>query len=140
VIVRPAGPDDREAWAAMRARLWPEEDPEALAEELPDAVEIGFVAEAEGRPVGFIELAVRNYAEGANGPAPYVEGIWVEPDRRRRGVARALLAAAEEWARREGYGHLGSDALLDNEASDAWHRAAGFAEVERLVVFGKRID
>jgi len=140
VIVRPPGPDDREAWAAMRARLWPDEDPAALAAELADARDAAFVAEAEGRPVGFIELAVRNYAEGATGPAPYVEGIWVEADHRRRGVARALLAAAEAWARGQGYGHLGSDALLGNEASHAWHRAAGFAEVERLVVFGKRID
>jgi aminoglycoside 6'-N-acetyltransferase I len=140
VIVRPARPEDREAWAAMRARLWPDEDPQELAAELADAREADFVAEAKGRLVGFVELAVRNYAEGATGPAPYVEGIWVEPDHRRRGVASALLAAAEGWARAQGFGHLGSDALIDNEASHAWHHAAGFVEVERLVVFGKRID
>ena len=88
--------------------------------------------------IGFAEASIRDYAEGASpGPAAYLEGIWVEPEWRRRGVARALLAAIEAWARREGLAHLGSDALLDNEASHGWHAAAGFEEVERLVVFGK---
>jgi aminoglycoside 6'-N-acetyltransferase I len=66
--------------------------------------------------------------------------MFVEEPHRRRGIAGALLAAAERWTRYRGLGWLGSDALLDNHLSHAWHRAAGFAEVERLVVFGKRLD
>jgi aminoglycoside 6'-N-acetyltransferase I len=137
LIVRRAAEADFPAWAAMRRKLWPDEDPVALETELPSLTYAGFVAEEEGRLIGFAEVAVRNYAEGADGPAGYLEGIWVEPDRRRQGVARVLLAAAEEWTRQQGLSHFGSDALLDNEVSHAWHKAAGFAEVERLVVFGK---
>jgi aminoglycoside 6'-N-acetyltransferase I len=137
MIVRPAIAADFPAWAAMRRRLWPDCEPSELEAEPPA---FGLVAEAEGRLIGFAEASVRNYAEGAPpGPAAYLEGIWVEPEHRRRGVARALLAAVEAWARRQGLAHLGSDALLDNELSHRWHGAAGFGEVERLVVFGKSL-
>jgi aminoglycoside 6'-N-acetyltransferase I len=85
-------------------------------------------------------VSVRSVAEGCPpGPAAFLEGIWIEPEHRRRGVARALLAAAEAWARERGLSHLASDALLDNEASHAWHRAAGFAEEVRLVAFSKKL-
>jgi aminoglycoside 6'-N-acetyltransferase I len=121
----------------MRQRLWP--DCEAAELELEPPL-FSLVAEAEGRLIGFAEASVRNYAEGAPpGPAGYLEGIWVEPEWRRRGVARDLLSAVEAWARREGLTHLGSDALIDNAGSHRWHLAAGFGEVERLVVFGKTL-
>ena len=135
MIVRPATEADVPAWAAMRQRLWPDCEPGELEREPPP---LGLVAEAEGRLVGFAEASVRGFAEGAPpGPAAYLEGIWVEPEHRRLGVATALLAAVERWARAQGLVHLGSDALLDNAASHRWHAAAGFGEVERLVVFGK---
>lgn len=143
MIVREVTAADHPQWAAMRASLWPDEDPKELASELAgmfrlDPPYIVYVAEADGQQIGFIELWVRSYAEGGPPePAAYVEGLWVEPTHRRAGVATALLAKAEEWARRQKFKWLGSDALLGNAESHAWHRAAGFAEVERLVVFGK---
>lgn len=137
MIVRPATEADRPAWAEMRLRLWPEAD--ALDSE-PGPPPAGFVAEEEGQLVGFAEASLRNYAEGAPpGPTAYLEGIWVEPERRRRGVGRALLAAVEAWAIEQGSSWLGSDALLDNDLSHRWHSAAGFGEVERIVVFGKAL-
>jgi aminoglycoside 6'-N-acetyltransferase I len=137
MLVRPANAADYPAWAAMRRRLWPDAGESELEEEPPM---LGLVAEEEGRLVGFAEASVRNYAEGApGGPSAYLEGIWVEPGCRRRGIAGALLAGVEAWARRRGFGWLGSDALLDNAISHRWHRRAGFAEVERIVVFGKTL-
>jgi aminoglycoside 6'-N-acetyltransferase I len=138
MIVRPATAADLPAWGAMRQRLWPDAEPAELEREPPP---IAFVAEEEGGLIGFAEASVRNHAEGAPpGPAAYLEGIWVEPENRRRGVARALLAAVDAWARRQGLAWLGSDALLDNGASHDWHRAVGFEEVERLVIFGRPLD
>ena len=130
MIVRPATAEDFPAWAAMRRRLWPEADAEELERELAglDPALLGLVAEEDGRLIGFAEASVRSVAEGApSGPAAYLEGIWVEPDRRRRGVARAMLAAVEHWARRQDLAWLGSDALLDNSLGHRWHRGAGFA-------------
>lgn len=141
MIVRPATESDAPAWAAMRHRLWPEGSATEHERELRDdglRPTLRLVAEAEGRLIGFAEASVRSVAEGAPpGPAAYLEAIWVEPERRRAGVARALLAAVEGWARRQDLAWLGSDALLSNAASHAWHRRTGFDQVERLVVFGK---
>jgi aminoglycoside 6'-N-acetyltransferase I len=135
MIVRPATAADFPAWAAMRRSLWPDCEEDELERQPP---RLGLVAEEEGRLVGFAEASVRSVAEGGPpGPAAYLEGIWVEPGRRRRGVARALLAAVEGWARRNDLAWLGSDARLDNPLSHDWHRGSGFEEVERLVVFGK---
>ena len=144
MIVRPAAEGDFAGWAALRRKLWPdvtdEELPGAFAHMLDPAWhEAAFVAEDEdGGLIGFAEASVRSVAEGGpEGPAAYLEGIYVEPGLRRQGVGKLLLAAVERWGRDRGLPHLGSDALIDNEASHAWHRAVGFGEVERLVVFGK---
>lgn len=128
----------------MRAQLFDDSDPAELAAELAglmarDPPYFALFAEIAGEPVGLAEIWVRNYAEGCTGAAPYLEGIWVAPAHRRRGVARALLAAAEDWARAEGYDCFGSDVDPDNAASLGWHAAAGFAEQERAVLFAKRL-
>ena len=127
----------------MRHALWPEGALDELDSEVPEMLAnadyLVLVAEEDGRLLGFAEVGIRNYAEGADGPAAYLEGIWVDASARRRGVARAVLAAGEAWAKQRGFTHFGSDALIDNQVSHAWHAAAGFAEVERLVVFAKPI-
>jgi aminoglycoside 6'-N-acetyltransferase I len=61
----------------------------------------------------------------------------VDEDVRRTGVGAALVRAGEAWARAKGYRELGSDALLDNHVSHRAHRALGFSEEERLVIFRK---
>ena len=146
MIVRAVCDADHPAWAEMRARLWPDADPRELESELAglfalDPPYIVYVAEADGAMIGFIELWVRSYAEGGPPePSAYVEGLWVDPDLRRSGVATALLRQAEEWARGKGFKWLGSDAEARNTASHGWHKAAGFRAIEQLVVFGKPLD
>lgn len=144
MVIRPVREADFAAWAAMRRRLWSDVDPDELESEFAGLLAdsppyLAFVAERpDGSLAGFAEASVRSVAEGGpDGPAAYLEGIWVEPEDRRSGVARALLGAVESWALERGLSHLGSDALLDNEDSHRWHAAAGFGEVVRLVVFGK---
>ena len=105
---------------------------------LPEPYVCFLAFDDQGSPTGMIDARVRNYAEGApNLRAAYVEDLWVEPDHRRMGVAKALLAAVEQWAVEQGSNWLGSDTELDNHLSQSWHSAAGFAEAERIVIFGK---
>ena len=49
----------------------------------------------------------------------------------------ALMSAAEQWARQNGYTVLASDTELENTASERVHRALGFEEVERTIHFRK---
>ena len=152
--IRPVTSDDAEAWATMRAALWPEgslaehreEVRRFLAEPregpgtMPEAV---LVAESEGAGsalVGFAEVSRRLYAEGCEtSPVGFLEGWYVAPEQRRSGVGRALVAAAERWAEALGCREFASDALAENAASALAHRALGFEEVEVIRCFRKTV-
>ncbi len=97
-----------------------------------------FVEDGHGRPIGFVELSLRAYAEGCQSDnVAYVEGWYVTPEARGRGVGRALIEAAEDWARGQGCTELASDAELGNAASAAAHEALGFSEVGQIRCFRK---
>ena len=148
MTIRLVSERDRNDWLALRRAFWPESDPARHASDVDITLGGGgplaavFVhARPEGGLGGFLELSVRGYAEGNRfAPVPYVEAWFVAPELRDQGVGRALMAAAEAWARRAGYKIMGSDSSLDNPGGQAAHRAVGFREVERSVHFLKSLD
>ncbi len=148
MIVRSAIAADAAAWVALRHALWPDADAGALADEAlaflsgetpPARLAAVFVAVAtDGALQGMIELSLRPYAEGCDSsPVPYIEGWYVIERHRGRGIGAMLVAAAETWARALGHTEIASDVLLDNGASAAAHKALGFVEVERVILFRK---
>jgi aminoglycoside 6'-N-acetyltransferase I len=133
---------DPQPWLGMRARLWPDcpaQDHLREAEDmLHDPARTGVaIALLDGAPVGFIELTLRtDYVTGCDhSPVAFIEGLWTEPDARRQGVARALVAHAVQWAKLRKVRELASDTQLDNLLSQATHAALGFAETERVVAY-----
>jgi aminoglycoside 6'-N-acetyltransferase I len=98
-----------------------------------------FVAERpDGSVCGYVEAATRSHADGCETtPVGYIEAWYVDPDVRRHGCGRALLAAAEAWAVERGYREMASDALIDNIVSHEAHKANGYAEVDRIIGFRK---
>jgi len=128
----------------MRTALWPESpedhppEIEAYFAETPEDVMCLVSESTEGVLVGFAEVGMRPYAEGCrSSPVGYLEGIYVEDSHRRQGHAAGLIMAAEAWARSRGCTEFASDRLLDNQASGAFHLAAGFKETERIVCYRK---
>ena len=93
------------------------------------------------QPLGFIEASIRSdYVNGTeSSPVGFVEGVYVVPAWRRRGVARQLYDAIGDWAKARGCLELASDALIDNEVSQRAHRALGFRETERVVYFTRSL-
>jgi aminoglycoside 6'-N-acetyltransferase I len=145
VRIRTLESSDRAEWLRMRLALWPEHSPESHRTEMAiieaDKATAVFVAEGrDGALVGFIEAGLRSHAEGCDThPVGYVEGWYVETDHRRGGVGRALLSAAQEWARDRGCAEMASDCVLDNHVSMSAHFASGFAETVRLIHFRKSL-
>jgi aminoglycoside 6'-N-acetyltransferase I len=131
----------------MRHALWPDADKRDLIREAEAHLDGAgplravFIGEGpSGEPWGMLELSLRSYAEGCRAtPVPYVEGWYVVPEARRRGVGRGLVAAAEQWARDRGYREIASDAVIDNLISERVHLALGFEEVERAIHFRKHL-
>ena len=145
INVRPVTPDDAAAWLRMREALWPDgagdhagEVQQFFAGKLNEPLAVLLAFDETGAPVGFAELSIRNYAEDCRtNRVAYLEGWYVEPHARRHGVGRALVAAAEDWGRAQGCTEFGSDALIDNDASAAAHRALGFEETAQIRCFRK---
>jgi len=101
-----------------------------------------FIAsDTQGQATGFAEVSLRtDYVNGCrHRPALYLEGIFVQPQFRGRGIARALCAAAEQWGRDQGCREFASDVYIDDENSLAAHAGLGFEEMERVVCLRKLI-
>lgn len=139
----PCASVDQPGWLELRQTLWPECPREDHLAEMaaclgaPDRC-VQFIAQdPQGLPVGLAEAALRSdYVNGtSSSPVAFLEGIYVLPGFRRRGTAAALVDAVAAWARRAGCRELASDALLENGASHAMHRALGFQESERVVFY-----
>ena len=137
---------DRTEWIRMRSELWPESPDDHPREvdqyfESASDTHAAFLAENEvGDICGFVEAGTRPYAEGCDSsPVGYIEGWWVDPGYREQGVGRALVSAAESWARGLGLTEMASDAELANAVSIDAHRAIGFHETDRIVCFRKAL-
>ena len=149
IQIRSATVDDTEAWLGMREALWPDGDAAShpgeieqyFAGALRNVLEVLLALDEKDTAIGFAELSIRNCAEDCvTDRVAYLEGWNVTQEARRRGVGRALVAAAIEWGRRQGCTEFASDTTLDNVISAAAHLALGFIETARLRCFRRVID
>ncbi|MBP3648077.1 MAG: GNAT family N-acetyltransferase [Clostridia bacterium] len=144
-MVRKAGEQDAQTITRLALKLWPDNDSEELLDEIrtllhtPDAAL--FLLIAAGETVGFAQCQLRHdYVEGTDGsPVGYLEGVYVDESHRRKGGARRLLSACEDWARERGCTEFASDCELDNTESLAFHLHAGFSEANRIICFTKKL-
>ncbi len=133
-------------YRSLRIQLWPDcaGDCDREIEEIlsaPDGWAV-FVASLDGqKAVGFIEVRLREFAEGAySSPVAFIEGWFVIVEQRRFGLGSALVKATENWAVSKGCQELGSDTQVNNFLSIQVHERLGFKEVERLVCFLKQLE
>jgi aminoglycoside 6'-N-acetyltransferase I len=135
-------PADLDDWARLRFSLWPFLDLDQHRRDCADTLarprdRVAFITREGEQAAGFAEASLRlDYVNGCDtSPVGFLEGIYVEPDWRKRGIARGLVEAVKRWTLERGCSELGSDALLDNHISHRMHNALGFEETERVVYF-----
>jgi len=144
MMIRLVQPDDAAEWLRMRMALWPDSTPDKEAHEIAHfladpprpplpMLHAAFVCpRPEGGLCGLVEVSIRRTAPGCETDRiGYLEAWYVDPDWRERGVGRALVDAAEAWARAEGCREMASDTDPGYPLSPAAHDALGYAEVAR---------
>jgi aminoglycoside 6'-N-acetyltransferase I len=147
VIIRETEDTDDADWIALRGQFIPELDPQQQKDFLRTFAQksAGFSAfiagDQGGRAVGFAEVSIRvDYVNGCHHrPALFLEGIFVLPECRGQGIARAICGAAEQWGRSMGCREFASDVYSDDYDSLAAHAGLGFEETERVVYFCKQL-
>ena len=131
--------------ATLAKRLWPEEDFEELLRDfqhfLTSDIDAVFLARRGKEAVAFAHFALRyDYVEGTTtSPVGYLEGIYVDEDLRKQGIARDLLKKGESWARKKGCAEFASDCVIDNAVSQLFHNSVGFTEAARVICYTKRL-
>lgn len=143
--VVPCKTPDHPGWLELRLQLWPDGSTEEFLPEMaaacaePDRFGQFLFLSPGGLAEGLVEVALRtDYVNGTeSSPVAFLEGVFVVPASRGLGIARALVAAAEGWARDRGCTEFASDAEVSNVGSHAMHAALGFVETERVVFFRK---
>ena len=134
-----------QAAAELTGKLWPghteEEMQECVQEYMEDNEKTAILAKEEGTFCGICFVSLRHdYVEGTEGsPVGYLEGIYVDENRRGQGIARALLSAAQAWAKDMGCQEFASDCELENAESLKFHLACGFQEANRIICFVKEL-
>jgi aminoglycoside 6'-N-acetyltransferase I len=139
-------PADQAEWLRLCLALWPEPyklpEVEAEMEEIAaDPEQPVFVAvRLEGGLCGLLEVSIHSEAEGCKTDRiGYLEGWYVNPDMRGKGVGHKLVEAAEQWAREQGCTEMASYTTLDYPLSPAAHAKLGYQEVGRTIHFWKAL-
>lgn len=153
MVIRPVQPSDADEWLRLRMALWPDSTPDKEAQEIAyflavparpllPTLHAAFVCpRPEAGLCGLVEVSIRPYADGCETrDVGYLEAWYVDPDVRGQGIGRALVMAAEAWARRQGCREMASDTDLTNYVSQAAHRRLGYVEMGRVVQFCKVLD
>ncbi len=140
MTIRSITHNDAAAAAVLAARLYSADADELLPELLEaagDPQQAVFLTWDGSDAVAFAQVSLRHdYVEGTHSsPVGYLEGIYVSPAHRQQGLARALVEACRDWARDHGCSEFASDTPLHNTGSQAFHRALGFTEAERIVCY-----
>lgn len=92
--------------------------------------------------IAFIHISVRSdYVEGSkDSPTGFIEGIYVKPEYRKKGISKNLIEKGESWLKTKGCSQIGSDIEQSNDTSYHFHKNVGFKEVNRLIAFIKEIE
>ena len=144
-MVREATNQDVDILADLAILMWTNDTLEDLKAKFNNVIKkddtVFFLFYKSEQPIGFSQCQLRyDYVEGTeSSPVGYLEGIFVIKEFRNNGYARSLLRECEKWAKSKGCKEFASDCELINETSLSFHINMGFAEVNRIICFTKKL-
>lgn len=145
MIIYRATEKDLKSVSVLANKMWNESSIQDLENEFKNVLvsydNAVYIAEQNGNPIGFAHCSLRkDYVEGTeSSPVGYLEGVFVEDEYRRKGLAKELVYECEEWARQKGCIEFASDCELDNKDSICFHKKIGFTEANRIVCYVKEL-
>lgn len=149
-MIRAARPDDapailafwnpliRETLVTFNPTEKTETELRATIEAKPLAGQAFLVAEVDGAILGFVTYG--QFRAGAGYGRAMEHTIILAPAAQGKGVGRALMAAAEDHARRQGYHIMVAAVSGGNPQGRAFHAALGYAEVGVIPEAGWKFD
>lgn len=109
-----------------------------LAERFGRGQSTVFLAVTGGRAAGFVQL-YPSFSSTRTAPILILNDLYVAPEARRSGAARALLAAAEAFAKAAGAAGLVLSTGVENRPAQALYEAAGWVRETQFYEYGLRL-
>ena len=140
--VRPVSVTDADDVARLTTQLGYDADPSAIAATLGRILsrqdQQFFVAELDGRPVGWVHALAAEYVE--SGAFVVIGGLVVDKNYRRKGVGRLLLQHAEGWAKEKGFSIVRLSSSTSRAAAHEFYQQLGYAKIKTQYSFMKSIE
>lgn len=112
--IRPASQFDFEFWLKCRKALFPSKTESQHVLDVQQYLyysdfKQAFLAELNAKPIGLIEVVIKDSVEGSTlAPVAVCEAWYVEAEQRQKGIGKALMLAAEQWAKSKKCKQIGS--------------------------------
>jgi len=95
-----------------------------------------FLTNEENVVLGLVEISSRNIVDGClSSPVAYLEGLYLKPPYRGKGVGKGAIRLIMEWCRDRGFSELATDTELANVKAQSFYNSVGFQETDRVVEY-----
>lgn len=142
MVVRPMTPRDAEAVARLSGQLGYPSSPGDVERRFrtlagdPD-VALLVAEDGDGRVIGWIHAGVRRFL--TSDTFAQIDGLVVEASARRTGAGRALVGAAEEWARGCGCSVLRIHSNAQRTEARPFYESMGYEVIKSQWVFRRTL-
>jgi GNAT superfamily N-acetyltransferase len=141
ISIRTARNSDADAVASLTAQLGYDVAPSGLKERLAHILERAdqrfWIAEDDGRPVGWLHAALAEFLEAD--PFVLIAGLVVDRNSRNQGIGRMLVQAAEQWAREKRCALIRLSSSAGRVSAHRFYEHLGYTHVKTQHAFAKSV-